>query len=382
MKITPFNDSIIFVVLLAAVLLGCVNVEKQPIIGKPKILSINDINKRPPLSLSRLAYDLRYLFLNEEFGKNLVIDQVVSANDILYLLDKSKKKLFLTNLTGRKISELTGVTCFDVTNDKLYTYNSANGMMIVSNVFGQLKGHYRLGFRGVDFMSLNDSTFVFYTGGIITADKESNRYELAFVSKNGELKEFALPISEVKQGINYAPIRRFTRDNGLFFISGLGTTSYQISEQYLKPLLKFDFEESMLTDSIFETFKELESYSFFPYVLNLTNKLNTDKHKFFNFTLRGVEGYIFVSKKDSKPIMINLKSSADRTSDFNDLIPEAYNNSLFVSIVDKRRFQKNYELFLKMSSGSRQSSRLQNVNYQNVLRNNNPIILLYKLRGI
>lgn len=273
------------------------------------------------------------------------ISKVISCAGVIYLQDKSKSCLTIVDSTGKLQANIRNVQAFNIFQNHLYTYQSKKGLLNIYSKYGSLIKKTRIGFRGVDFANLNDSVFVFHTAGVLTADRESNHYELALVSKTGKLLGFALPIPESRKAVNYTAPGRFSHDQSkLLFISALNNTEYEVSSKEIKARLNFNFGKFNLDDTTFARFKDLEDYHFVPFVIDITNQFNTTNSSFYSFSVTGKEGYFLLNKNDRSIRFSGLSNQVSIKTDFNNTIPLAYDNGELICIVEKQEFINNYKL--------------------------------------
>jgi len=381
-----FTPSALKKFLYCLVLLCAVSCNRQEVINinnnTGTTLKINGLQNAQPLSFEQLIENVRYVFL-ENFGKESIqVDKILFNNKRMYILDKSKDLLLIYNSTGALQSAIKEVRAFNVYKEKIYTYNTLKGIIKTYTLSGNYLNQNIIGFRGVDFINLNDSLFAFHTAGLVTKDKGSSKYEVAYVYKDGRLAKFTVPIPEDKQGVNYAATGRFSCDKeNTYFIPSLGNELYQLKPNQVKSFLKFDFGQLTLTDSLFKTFKEIEDYSFFPYIFNITNKFNTNEDSFFSCTYKGAEAYFVVQNSKKHVIASGLSNSAGIRSDFNNTIPEAFSNNEYISIIERKEFISNYNLLISKRS-TYGNAVLNKLSQEKIESNKNPVLMFFKLKDL
>ncbi len=368
------------------ILLSTVSCNRQEIIqvnnNTGTTLQIKGLQNASPLSFEQLIENVRYVFL-ENFGKESIqVDKLLFNNKRMYILDKSKNLLLIYNRAGALQSAIKEVRAFNVYKEKIYTYNMLKGIIKTYTLSGNYLNQNKIGFRGVDFINLNDSLLAFHTAGLVTKDKGSSKYEVAYVYKDGRLDKFTIPITEDKQGVNYAATGRFSCDKeNTYFISSFGNELYQLKPDKVNSCLKFDFGTLTLTDSLFQTFKEIEDYSFFPYIFNITNKFNTNEDSFFSCTYKGAEAYFIVQNSKKQVIASGLSNSSGIGSDFNNTIPEAFSNGDYVSIIGREEFTSNYKLLISKRSTYGKTA-LGKLTKEKINSNKNLVLMFFKLKNL
>jgi len=345
-------------------------------------IKIKDIQHVPPLDFEQFIDRIRYVFLQNPEKESIHIDKILLPGKRIYILDKSKSTLLIYDQTGTIQTVIKDVNAFDLYKGSIYTYNILSGILKTYNKEGICTGQNNIGFRGVDFINLNDSLFAFHTAGLITNDRGSTKYEVAFVHKNGDLYKLTIPIPEEKQGVNYAATGRFSLDEGnIYFIPSLKNELYQLNPNKVTSRIKFDFGPLTLTDRAFKSFKDIEDYNFFPYVFNITNKFNTPDYSFFSCTYKGTEAYFIVQKLKKQLTIIGLSSSSGIHSNFNNTIPQAFSENGYVSVIESAEFKKDY-ILSKSNNLSHVNTAISKLDQEKILQNKNPVLMFYKLKNL
>lgn len=331
-----------------------------------------------PLNLDTVVKGVRYCLLNSGSTANMHVSKVASCAGLIYLQDKSKSCVSIVDSTGKLRVTIRNVQAFNIFQNYIYTYQSKKGLLSIYSKYGSLLKETRIGFRGVDFANLNDSVLVFHTAGVLTADRESNHYELALVSTTGKLLGFALPVPESRKAINYTAPGRFSYDQSkLLFISALNNTQYEVSSKGIKARLNFDFGKFNLDDSTFTRFKDLEDYHFVPFVIDITNQFNTTNSSFYSFSVTGKEGYLLLNKNDFSIRFSGLSNQVSIKTDFNNTIPLAYDNGELICIVERQEFMNNYKL-INSKHELWKKSNLGKLDLNKIERNTSPVLMFLK----
>lgn len=296
-------------------------------------VNISDLPSSLPLDLTDRISNVTYIPLSIKDPGDFHFDRITVANGMYYILDERKSRLLIFSHTGNLLRCLDSVSGYSLYKSKLFTYQLPAGTMRSYSSKIRLIKQIDLGFRGLDFAALSDTLFAFYTGGLITRDKRSTFNQIAYVNAKGKLLGFAIPISSAQQDIDYSSRHRLLSDGQTtYFIAPLSNELFALQTKKVVDILHFNFGHFTLTDSIFSTFKRVEDYSFFPYILNITSILKNKNCFIFSCIYRNEEAY-FILNNNNKIIASGLSAVSKIGSGLNNFIPKGQSDGRYLTIV-------------------------------------------------
>jgi len=332
-----------------------------------------------PMALTGKLKDINFVRLKTSDQASKKIDKVIGGRNTFYLLNSSERKLLIFSGQGEQLTTLKNCDAFDLTNkNELYAYDRRLGLITEYSETGEMINSIKIGFRGLEFAKLNDSLFVFNTCGLITDDKSSSKFHLAFVNIDGKLETYGLPIDENFKGINYCASNRFTRNKSqIFFMSDFTNMLYRILPASIIPETGFNFDKYTLSKKEVGRIKHIENLNFFPFVFDLECKFMDDEHSFYTYTLKGKEGYFLTQGKKNQITSNGIGSVAEIDSYFINLIPNASYQKRIISFINSEEVNKSFDIYKTTTNNQRAFLSLQDESWEN---NVNPVIAIYSLK--
>lgn len=366
---------------------SCRNIPVLPVTANNTDTFNIALDLRNTFNIWNLIDSVSYTSLEKVGEETLTnIRKVIIQDSTMYILDNVlNKNIYVFSVEGKFLrkfgagkitAEIKNFHCF---NNRIVVYDDKRGVLNFFDSQGRYLKEVHIGFRGADFILLDDNLMAFYTRGLAT-EMYDNSHMLVYMDSMGRVKSKGLPVTEG------AALQSHKNDNLFFYHNGqphcmpsLQNNVYRLTGETINNVAYFNFGRFNLSLDFLGRNISYENIYSYPFVIQIKRVLSTNHFTQIVFAVQGKEGYALFKKEDNQIMASGINIMTDKNSDFLSPVPLTVNGNSFISIVLPSAIislKNNYQANIRDHIGNRwRSLGLDTVNITD-----NPVIMRYTIK--